>query len=289
MEASRLFELARKLARNPDSGASDAAGGLLDGFNQAEFVDARAAPAYRAFVGKLFRPILKKTGFDPAAGAHAGENADVSQRRQLAVARMARGGRDRALQRRLGEAASKYLAGDAAALDPAWFDPAFDAYLESGGLTGAKFLTGKAMASEDPVFRPAALGSLAASGKKEVAQWLLDDFKDERLRRSEKFGLLRGVAETRTTRDIGYTWLREHLDTLIAGGDGIFFASRVPQMLDGFCSIERAREFERDLRPRLAGKPGQLELERAIERVRNCGVLHNALAEMVAAELAELR
>ncbi len=289
MDAGRLFALARKLARNPDSGASEAAAGLLDGFNQAEFVDARAAPAYRAFVGKLFRPMLKETGFDPAAGAHAGDGADVSQRRQLAVARLARGGRDRALNRRLADAALKYLAGDAAALDPAWFELAFDAYLEGSGLSGAKFLAGQAMASEDPVFRPAALGSLAASGRKEVAQWLLDEFKDQRLRRSEMFGLLRGVAETRTTRDIGYGWLRDHLETLTAGSDGIYFSTVLPRMLGGFCSTARAREFERDLRPRLAGKSGELELERAIERVRNCGVLHTALAEMVAAELAELR
>jgi hypothetical protein len=56
----------------------------------------------------------------------------------------------------------------------------------------------------------------------------------------------------------------------------VFFAARTPQMLGGFCSVEEAETIGRDLRPRFAGKPAELELERAIERVRNCGVLRAA-------------
>ncbi len=287
--ATRVFRLARKLARNPDSRANDIAADLLDGINEADLIDLGAAPAYRAFVGRLFGPMLAKAGFNPVAGAYAGEEPGLSQRRRLAVARMARGGRDRGLRRSLAEAGSRYLAGDTAALDPAWFDLAFDFVLETGRRDAAKELVGKALASEDSVFRSSALAAIAASGDRAVAQWLLDDFRDKRLRRSEQIGLLRGVLEARQTRDFGYDWLRDHLGTLVSGNNGIFFASRLPQMLGGFCSIERAREFARDLRPRLAGKPGELELERAIERVRNCGVLHDTLSAVVSAELSDLR
>ena len=69
----------------------------------------------------------------------------------------------------------------------------------------------------------------------------------------------------------------------------IFFASRMPQMLAGFCSVERADEIARDFRPRLAGKTAELELERAIEKVRNCGRLKAARRTEISAEMARIR
>ena len=73
------------------------------------------------------------------------------------------------------------------------------------------------------------------------------------------------------------------------GAGGIFFAARLPQLLSRFCSVARADEFARDLRPRFAGKPGALELERTIERVRNCGVLHDRRGDQFDVEFARLK
>jgi hypothetical protein len=196
--------------------------------------------------------------------------------------------RDRKLRRRLAAAATAYFAGDTAALDPQWFDLAFDAHLESGGLPAAKLLGEKALASQDVEFRPAALDALATSGSNPIAVWLLREWKDDRLRLSEQRRLLRGIMAIKATRETGYRWLREHLTELTSGNEGIFFASRLPQLLGNFCSIEKAQEFERELRPRFAGKAGELELERAIERVRNCGILHDARLEQVSEAIAEL-
>jgi hypothetical protein len=53
--------------------------------------------------------------------------------------------------------------------------------------------------------------------------------------------------------------------------------------------VEKAQEFARDLRPRFAGKPGALELERTIERVRNCGVLADQRGKALTADFARLR
>jgi hypothetical protein len=189
---------------------------------------------------------------------------------------MASWGKDKALRRQLAQAASNYFNGDTAALDPAWYDLAFDAWLSDGGLPLAKMLADKALRSQDSEFRSAALEALAGSGKVATAQWLLNDFTDTRLRKSEQRGLLRGMLAIKATRDLGYRWLHDHLGQLTGGSDGIFFASRLPQYLNGFCSIARAEEFQRDLGPRLAGKPGELELARTIEYVRNCGVLREA-------------
>ena len=285
----QLVALAKKLVRNPDSHASDAAAWLLDGLTSAELVDSSATTAYRALVGRLFRPQLARLGFDPRAGAYAGGDPDTVQRRVLAVKRLTNGGRDKSLRRTIAVAAGKYLAGDAAALDPVWYEIALGAYLETGGLPGAKAIIDQALASQDAEFRPAAIEAVAESGNAEIATWLLDDLKDERLRKNEARALLAGVIGTRATRDFGYTWLRAHLAKLTAGNDGIFFSSRLPQLLNGFCSVERSREFDRDLRAQFASKSGELEFARAVERVRNCGVLHDTMAAVVSAEMAALQ
>lgn len=284
----QLFALARKLMRNPGSHASEAAGSLLDMLSAAELIDDRVVPSYRVFLGNLYRPVLKKLGFDPRAGIYAGEEPETAQRRSEAVGRLISWSRDRKLRRTLAQAVGRYFAGDNAALDPQWFDLAFDGYLEYGALPAAKLLGEKALASQDVEFRPAALGALATSGNNTIASWALDEWKDPRLRLSEQRQLLRGTMLIRTTRETGYRWLRAHLDELTAGSEGIFFTSRMPQLLGGFCSSDKAREFERELSPRFAGKAGELELARAIERVRNCDILHRTQLEAVTEAIGEL-
>ena len=274
--------------RNPGSHASEAAGSLLDMLSAAELIDDRVVPSYRVFLGNLYRPVLKKLGFDPRAGIYAGEEPETAQRRSEAVGRLISWSRDHKLRRTLAQAVGRYFAGDNAALDPQWFDLAFDAYLEYGALAAAKLLGEKALASQDVEFRPAALGALATSGNNTIASWALDEWKDPRLRLSEQRQLLRGTMLIRTTRETGYRWLRAHLDELTAGSEGIFFTSRMPQLLGGFCSSDKAREFERELSPRFAGKAGELELARAIERVRNCDILHRTQLEAVTEAIGEL-
>ena len=287
--ARLLVDLARKLVRNPDSHAFAAGSDLLTGLAADEVIDEGAMEAFRGLVAKTYRPVLAATGFDPRLGAYAGEDSEVSQRRSIAVARLASTGRDKALRRQLSKAAAKYLAGDAAALDPGWFEPAFDLWLRESGLAGAQSLAGKALASEDAHFRSAALDAVATVGDAAVAAWLLDEFKDPKLRPIEQRRLLGGIILTGRTRDIGYRWFKANLERLTAGGNGIFFAARLPQLLGGFCSVVRSREFAQDLRPRFAGKSGALELERAIERVRNCGILRDTRLAEVSRDILHLR
>jgi aminopeptidase N len=285
--AHQITGLARKLAQNPDSQASAAAGDLIELLTKAGLIDSKVQANFRTFVNKLYRPILEKSGFDPRAGVYANGDPDKSQLRASAVGRMASWGRDKALHRLLAGAARKFFNGDVTALDPAWYANGFGAWLDDGGLPMAKMLADKALRSQDSEFRSAALDALAADGKIATANWLLNELSDTRLRKSEHRSLLRGVLGTRTTRDIGYRWLHDHLDQLTGGTDGIFFVARLPQMLNGFCSVARAEEFQRDLAPRMAGKPGEMEMARTIERVRNCGVLHDKRAEEVSMEFAE--
>lgn len=288
---AQLVRLAHRMIRNPDSYASDAATAPLQALDRAGFYDAGAAKAYRKLIGRLYAPLLAKAGFNPALGAYAGEDAERSQRRAQLVSRMASVARDPAVRAKLAAAAQSWLGGKAQALDPVWYGQALSAWLAAqehapgGRLAAAKALFERALASQDPLLRPAALGVIAGSGQADVAAWVLKDARDKRLRVSERLQLVVGVAVNTQTRDMGYDWMRDHTDELLTGGAGIFFGARLPQVFGGFCSVDKAEGILKDFAPKLAGKTGELELARTVERVRSCGVLKEARAREVSAEL----
>ena len=288
-DTARLVALARTMARNPDSHASDAAFGALEAMANSSLLDDEATKSWRALVGRIAAPLLKPYGFDPRLGAHAADDPERTQRRAQLVGRLAGTARDPALRGQLADAAQAFLGGDKTALDPQWYWQALSAHIDRGGTAAAKALFERGLASEDPAFRPSALQAVAASGREDVARWLLEEVKDSRLRASERRSLLGGVIGNAATRDYGYGWLKANLTNLLSGSGGIFFASRLPQMLNGLCSAVQADEIARDLRPHLAGKTAELELERTIERVRNCGVLKEARRAEVSAAMKKLR
>jgi hypothetical protein len=92
-----------------------------------------------------------------------------------------------------------------------------------------------------------------------------------------------------STRDYGYEWIMKNLDGLLDGRGGIFVSARLPQLFGGFCSRERSGQMASELRQRFAGTPGALELERTIERVRNCGLAKERLGDAIAESLAKFR
>lgn len=284
----QLVTLTRKLTRNPDSYASAGAFDPLISLASAGIIAEPAMAGLQRFVRRLNAPLIKEFGLDLRAGAYAREPAERSERRLSAVRRIAGLGRDAEMAGKLSRAARAYLGGSRQELDPVWFTLSFDAHVREGGLPQATGLVDAALASEDPLFRPAALSAVASSGKADVARWLLEDLKDTRLRTSERRGLLAGVMSREATREIGYRWLTANLDSLLSGG-GIFFTSRLPQMLRGYCSLDKADVIARDLRPRLKGTPGELELERTIERVRGCAALKQARQAEVSAAAAALK
>ena len=112
--------------------------------------------------------------------------------------------------------------------------------------------------------------------------------RDPRLRPSERLSMIRSVLGTQETRDMGYVWMKDHLAELMDGAGGIFFTTRLPGMVGGFCSVEKAADIARTLGPTMAGKTAELEFERTVERVRSCGVLKEARAAEVNAALIGL-
>ena len=121
-----------------------------------------------------------------------------------------------------------------------------------------------------------------------MAEWLLS-LDDPRLRESEKREFLDSIMARKSTREFGYDWALSHVDELLASSDGQFFAARLPQALGRFCSVAWANRIARDFTDKLAGTPGALELYRAIERVRNCGLLDDMMGSQIDAEFTKLR
>lgn len=291
--ASQLAQLAQVMVANPDSYASDAALDGLDMLDAAGMLDGAASDAYRRFVSGLYRPQLARYDFDPRANAYPGEDAQRSQRRVQLIDKLSDTARDAGVRRQLLDATTAWLDGNSAALDPVWFDNGFAVWLDEGkapanALDRAHSLLDKALASQDPLLRPAALHALAHSGRADIAGWLINGITDPRLRLSERLMLVQGVTVTPKTRDLGYAYMRDHLDALLSGGAGIFFSSRLAQVLGGFCSVDSANAIARDFSPKMAGNTGQLELDRTIERVRDCGLLKTARGAQASAEIAKL-
>lgn len=283
-----MAKLARALVRHPDPHAADAADKALSRLVAEGIVGAAGRRGFRTFRERLYMPLFREYGFDPRRGIYAGEAPARTQRRVQIVAALIgtpRGGR---IRRQLTAATDAWLAGDAAALDEAWLDYALGLHLFAKGAEAARWLVDQALASENPVFRPAALAAAARTGDREIAAWLLS-LDDPRLRESEKRNFLDGIMARGGTREFGYDWIVAHLDELLAQGGGQFFSKGLPQMLGQFCSVERAERIMRDFKARLADTPGALELERSIERVRNCGLLHDLLGHRIDAEFAKLR
>jgi aminopeptidase N len=284
---AQAIALAEKLKTNPDSYAKRWAMNVFAPLRRSAVFDQEATAHYRHWIGELARKDFAALGFDPAAGAYAGAEPAVLQRRERAVEDLAFA-RDAAVEATLDRAAAAYLAGDSAALDPAFMSLAFDAYVRKGGLTAARTLAEAALTSEDPVFRPAALGAIGGSGDAAIAEWTLNDFTDKRLRATERLYAVLGVAGTPETRDLGYDWLSVHLKDLMAGSSGIFFAQAAPGVLGGFCSAAKANEIAERFRPLFANTPGALSLERAIENVRNCAALKDARGAEINAAVKKL-
>ena len=284
---AQAIALAEKLKANPDSYARGWATNSLAPLRRSGILDQEAAAHYRRWVGDLARKDFAALGFDPAAGAYTGGDPADLQRRESAVGDLAFA-RDTAVEATLERAAAAYLAGDAKALDPAFMSLALEAYVRKGGLAAAKTLADAALKSEDPVFRPAALGAISGSGDATIARWVLDEFTDKRLRATERLYAVLGVAGAVETRDLGYDWLSAHLKDLMAGSSGIFFAGAAPGALGGFCSADKADEIAERFRPLFANTPGALSLERAIERVRNCGALKDARGAEINAAVKRL-
>ncbi|OJW75228.1 MAG: hypothetical protein BGO57_09100 [Sphingomonadales bacterium 63-6] len=272
-QPGQLIALTRKLAANPDSYAFAEAGSTLALLDMGGMLQGKSETAFRNLVNRLYGKQLKDMGFDPRRGAYAGADPEQSEMRDRLVSRMAFQAHDAGIRAALLKGALDYLGGDQDALDPAFLSDGLNIYIEQGDLARVKDLANRALESQDPVFRPAALSALTQKGDRKIAQWLLNEFSDPRLRPTERLRLVGNVLRHEQTRDFGADWLHTNYSKLVEQMGGIFVTQSLPGMLSGFCSAKRAAEFEGQFSDLVAGTPAQLPFARTMEEVRDCDAL----------------
>lgn len=249
----------------------------LSALRQRGAIPAAFKPAYARLVRSEYGPKLEALGFDPRAGAYASEAPDRLQLREGLVGLLVKEGEDAALRATLNAAAKRYLGGDAAALDPAYLGVGLGVFAEEGALADAQALFDRALASEDALFRGAALGAVAASGRADVSDWLLGKLADPRLRSSDLISLVVDMAGVPETRAKAEDWALANFDRLLTAAGGVFGASRVYGTFAYGCSMEAAATLDQRIgsRVRAAGAP-VLAFDRMIENIRHCAVLKEA-------------
>jgi aminopeptidase N len=282
--ASWLIEEARAMAANPSSQVSVDPGERLSGLKTRGLIGPESEQAYRSVLSSIYAPRLAAVGFDPKFGVYAKEDPGKQQLRQQLVELLALEAHDDSLRAKLKSAADKWLGGDKQALDPGFRATALTVLASDGGLPAAKMLVEKALSSEDPTVREAALGAASTTGRPEVADYLLN-LSDKRMRSFDRLGLIFGLAQTAGTRDMTGDWIFRNYDKL-AQGNGIFISSRLPAALGAQCGVEQANRIESVLGPAVKkADVGLLSFQRTVESVRNCGILKQAKAAEIAAAL----
>jgi aminopeptidase N len=283
-DAGTLFTAAKAMVANKDSNVAVDGGQRLAGLRAVGLIGEASTADYRKLMSAIYMPKLAEIGFDPAAGAHKADDPDRQKLRQDLVRLIAVQAHDEAVRGTLLAAADSYLAGNAKALDNAFITSALMLRVEKGGLPEAKAMLERALASEDPIFRPRALQAIAVAGNPDIARWVFA-LNDKRLRPTERVALISGLAGTIQTRDMTADWILANYDA-IAKGNGIFISSRLPSVLSTQCSAERSRDIATKLGPKVkALGAGELAFDRTVEQIRHCGDLKTAKSGEIAAAL----
>ncbi|HKE93936.1 MAG TPA: ERAP1-like C-terminal domain-containing protein, partial [Povalibacter sp.] len=285
--ASQLIKAASIFVDNPDSNVAVHGGEHMASWYERGFVGSAALADYRRVVGTIYGRKLASLGFNPGAGAHASDTPDVQKLRQEVVYLLADQAHDPATRKTLNAAATAYLAGNTKALDQSFYDEAMRVHVEDGNLATTKDLYARMVDAKDELFRSAALEAVASSRRPEDARWVISQFKDKRLRSTDKIGLMKGLMGNEETRDLAFDWLKVNYDDF-AKGAGIFASSWIPSLPSDYCSVEKSHEVDQLLRPKVveAGR-GELPFNRMLESISTCGKLKAAKSQEIATALKQ--
>nr|WP_184003290.1 M1 family metallopeptidase [Stakelama sediminis] len=277
----RLVTLTREMAQNPDSNAAIDNGLRFARIAGQGIVPDSAMPAYHRMIERIYGPLLKQLGFDPKPGAFSDDSPDRQKLRQAVVALMISGAKDDALRGQIVQATQAYLEGQTDAIDESYLGAGLGVLIEQKGLDFAKSLADRALSSDDSEFRSTALAAIGNSGNPEIAKWLINDFSDPRLRKTEMLDLIGGIARSSQTRQLALDYLSTNFDT-IARNAGIFAAIRIPSLFAGACSMQQADTLDEKLRPKVqAANVGMLGFDRTVEAIRVCARVKAARAQEV--------
>lgn len=280
-----LFALARASAAHPAQRVLLDNAHRLEGLRARGLVSAAADPAFRRQVGAIYGPLLAKLGFDPAAGAYAGEDHERRELRSELVGLLVRAGNDAALRGKLVAALDAALAGKADALDDAFGSLAVAAAIQERGAAFGQSLIDRA--HRTPALAAAIYEGIAQSGNADLARTLVTQPGKAGLDDNAWLGLAEGFAADPATRDLVAPTLIANFSKVLASPGGIF-SGHGPEMFRGMCTEAAADALTGELRPMLAKRGSTLSVDRTIETIRNCARFRAAKADTVSDAIARL-
>jgi aminopeptidase N len=280
---ARVRRAAEALARHPSRSAA-----LILPRKFAEIADtllpAADVPAYRAMMRGLFAGRPEMAGFDPA-NAGAGTPSEQGWRESL-VPLLALEARDPAVRTALKAAAARSLAGDAAALAPAYRRTALAVLAQDGGIPAANQLFAALKASSDPLFRAQAALALGSVEDAAAIAHVLKRTTDTGLISRERTTILAALAFNRSARDATTAYIAGNFKPVVESFPG-FARAGIIGYFDGYCSRDAIERVESLIRPNLATLGGgELELSQTKERIGQCTALKEAKGAEISAALA---
>ena len=274
----------RALATHPERYAATFLPNTLYGLSQTE-MSATDRANYGHMVRTLFAPRLAELGLDPRAGAYAAEPSERRELRRVLADYVANEGRDAGARAKIAAATRAYLGGSTAALDPALRPLGLEIVAKDGGMAMVKTLFDRLVASNDPQERSELVQALGGIDRADLAPRILVLSQDPRLRNLEGLRLVGGLAQAANTRDLAYRHAAANFDALAKTQPLI--ASFLLGIGSGFCTQDRARQVEADLRPKVASLHlSGLELDRSVERIRKCAAFKAAKGGEISTGLA---
>ena len=267
----RLLDLTAVMASHPYGPVAVASAKQLLELRDTGFIDGTGGEAIDVFLRRTYRPLLAKAGFAWNMHVDGKSSAEVRQRRHDIVQVLARAGDDR-VSHWLDQAAQAWLRGDTSALAREFYRQAFKAYVRCHRPEDVHALWQRALDSEDPSFRAAAVAAVAGSGDADVAHWLSTRLDDPRLRSTERVSVVLGLLGKPATRQLGRDEIlaRFHQLEKRTGYYGVVLLG-APK---AFCSARDAQAFgDRMLALARKRKLGTLEIERGMELGSQCGEL----------------
>ena len=280
-----VMRAAEALAGNTERLAALNLGYQLQGLADTMLTPAQRI-AYARVMAKLYTPQLAAIGFDPRASSAPGEAATTVSRREALVPVVARQARDPKVRAALRTAADAFVAGDAAALAPAYRGTALAVGVEDGGRAFIDRLWPILLKSQDPLFRGQAARALGAAAGADIAHVQALAMGDG-LQSLERTNVLASLAANPLARDATTAFVAKNFTRVVESFPG-FARTGIIGFYDGYCTAADAARVEALVRPNLKTLGGgELELSQTKERIGQCAALKDARGGQIAAVLGK--
>jgi aminopeptidase N len=282
----RVLAATRTLSTHPERLAALELGGRLRELSDTALT-AEQLPAYRKVMESAYGPRLASLGLDLRAGAYAHDNAEKQALRQSLVRLVALGARDAQVRAKLSSAAAAYVDGDVAALDPAFRDAAFAVAVQERGAPFMTKLRDLMVKSTDSLLRQHASLGLGSADTPALAEKAVQLAFSEGIQPMEMLTIVLAAARQPGARDTVMNLVEKDFTRLMDALPG-FARPVMIRVFEGYCSSADVQRVEALMRPKLAELGGgELELERAKQRIGQCAALETAKSAEIGAALAK--